>query len=54
MTAATKTWTGKISDSMCAATHKMVKEHEQKGEISKTAGNVINHRKASKSERMPV
>jgi hypothetical protein len=36
-TAATKTWTGKISDSMCGATHKMVKEHEQKGEISKTA-----------------
>jgi hypothetical protein len=35
--AATKTWTGKISDSMCGATHKMVKEHEQKGEISKTA-----------------
>jgi hypothetical protein len=36
-TAATKTWTGKISDSMCGATHKMIKEHEQKGEISKTA-----------------
>ena len=36
-TAATKTWTGKISDSMCGATHKMVKAHEQKGEISKTA-----------------
>ena len=36
-TAATKTWSGKISDSMCGATHKMVKEHEQKGEISKTA-----------------
>jgi len=35
--AATKTWTGKIGDSMCGATHKMVKEHEQKGEISKTA-----------------
>jgi hypothetical protein len=34
---ATKTWTGKIGDSMCGATHKMVKEHEQKGEISKTA-----------------
>ena len=32
----TKTWTGKISDSMCGATHKMMKEHEQKGEISKT------------------
>jgi hypothetical protein len=36
-TAATKTWAGKISDSMCGATHKMVKEHEQKGEMSKTA-----------------
>ena len=35
-TAGAKTWTGKISDSMCGATHTMVKEHEQKGEISKT------------------
>jgi len=36
---ATKTWTGKISDSMCGVTHKMVSEHQEKGEISKTATN---------------
>ena len=47
MTAATKTWTGKISDSMCAATHKMVKEHEQKGEISKTAGKADKDRECT-------
>lgn len=34
---ATKTWTGKISDSMCGAKHTMAKEHEQKGEVSKKA-----------------
>ena len=34
-TAATKTWTGTISDSMCGATHKMAKEHEEKGEVTK-------------------
>ena len=35
MSAASKTWSGKISDSMCGATHKMTKEHEEKGEVSK-------------------
>jgi len=46
-TAATKTWTGKISDSMCGATHKMVKEHEQKGEISKTASKAEKDRQCT-------
>jgi cytochrome c553 len=46
-TAATKTWTGKISDSMCGVTHKMVKEHEQKGEISKTAGAADKERECT-------
>jgi hypothetical protein len=46
-TAATKTWTGKISDSMCGATHKMVKEHEQKGEISKTANKAEKDRQCA-------
>ncbi len=46
-TAATKTWTGKISDSMCGATHKMVKEHEQKGEISKTASKADKDRECT-------
>ena len=36
---ATKTWTGKISDSMCGVTHTMVSEHQEKGEISKAASN---------------
>jgi hypothetical protein len=36
---ATKTWTGKISDSMCGVTHTMVSEHQEKGEIPKTATN---------------
>jgi hypothetical protein len=46
-TAATKTWTGTISDSMCGATHKMVKEHEQKGEISKTASKAEKDRQCT-------
>src|SRR5262245_2734180 len=37
VTGATKTWTGKIGDSMCGVTHKMVSEHQEKGEIPKTA-----------------
>lgn len=47
VTGATKTWTGKISDSMCGATHKMVKEHEQKGEISKTASKADKDRECA-------
>ena len=46
-TAATKTWTGKIGDSMCGATHKMVKEHEQKGELSKTASPADKERECT-------
>lgn len=46
-TAATKTWTGKISDSMCGTTHKMVKEHEQKGEMSKTASPADKERECT-------
>ena len=46
-TAATKTWTGTISDSMCGATHKMVKEHEQKGEVSKTASKAEKDRQCT-------
>jgi hypothetical protein len=45
--AATKTWTGKIGDSMCGATHKMVKEHEQKGEISKTTSKADKDRECT-------
>ena len=47
VTGATKTWTGKISDSMCGATHTMVKEHEQKGEISKTASKADKERECT-------
>ena len=46
-TAASKTWTGKISDSMCGATHTMVKEHEQKGEISKTTSKAEKDRQCT-------
>ena len=45
--AATKTWTGTISDSMCGATHKMTKEHEQKGEISKSASKAEKDRQCT-------
>lgn len=44
---AAKTWTGKISDSMCGSTHKMVKEHEQKGEISNTASKADKARECT-------
>ncbi|MCI0423244.1 MAG: hypothetical protein L0387_44460 [Acidobacteria bacterium] len=47
LTGATKTWTGRISDSMCGATHKMVKEHQQKGEISKTASKAERDRECT-------
>lgn len=47
VTGATKTWTGKIGDSMCGATHKMVKEHEQKGEISKTVTKADKERECT-------
>ena len=47
VTGATKTWTGKIGDSMCGATHKMVKEHEQKGEIPKTASKADKDRECT-------
>jgi hypothetical protein len=46
-TAMTKTWTGKISDSMCGAKHTMVKEHQQKGEVSKTANNADKDRECT-------
>jgi hypothetical protein len=45
--AGTKTWTGTISDSMCGATHTMVKEHEQKGEVSKTASKAEKDRQCT-------
>ena len=47
MTATTKTWTGKISDSMCGATHKMVKEHEEKKEIPKTGSKAEKDRECT-------
>lgn len=47
VTGATKTWTGKISDSMCGAAHTMVKEHEQKGEIPKTASKADKDRECT-------
>jgi len=38
--AAEKTWTGKISDSMCGASHKaMIPGHQKSGEMSESAGN---------------
>ena len=37
--AAGKTWTGKISDSMCGASHKgMVSSHQKSGEMKQTEG----------------
>ena len=44
---ATKTWTGKISDSMCGVAHKMVSEHEEKGEIPKTASKSEKERECA-------
>jgi hypothetical protein len=44
---ATKTWTGKISDSMCGVNHQMVKQHEQKGEISATASKADKDRECT-------
>ena len=46
-TAGAKTWTGKISDSMCGATHTMAKEHEQKGEVPKTTSKADKDRECT-------